>query len=100
MPIYEYRCPKCGLFDQMQKITEPPLKRCPTCKGKVSKQMSNSAFHLKGGGWYVTDYARKGSRASESGSAGDGGSSGDGKSGDKKADTASSKGEGSATAVA
>ncbi len=99
MPIYEYRCPKCGLFDHMQKITEPPLKRCPTCKGKVTKLMSNSAFHLKGGGWYITDYARKGSSAGESASAGDGGSSGDGKASDKKGDTASSKGD-SASAVA
>lgn len=60
MPIYEYRCPKCGDFDVMQKITEKPLKRCPTCKGKVNKLLSNPAFHLKGGGWYITDYARKG----------------------------------------
>jgi putative FmdB family regulatory protein len=60
MPIYEYRCPKCGDFDQMQKITEQPLKKCPTCKGKVTKLISNPAFHLKGAGWYVTDYGRKG----------------------------------------
>lgn len=60
MPIYEYSCPKCGEFDVMQKITEKPLKKCPTCKGKVSKLISNPAFHLKGGGWYITDYGRKG----------------------------------------
>lgn len=60
MPIYEYRCAKCGDFDQMQKITEQPLKKCPTCKGKVTKLISNPAFHLKGAGWYITDYGRKG----------------------------------------
>jgi predicted nucleic acid-binding Zn ribbon protein len=44
----------------MQKISEEPLKRCPECRKKVTKLISNSAFHLKGSGWYITDYARKG----------------------------------------
>jgi predicted nucleic acid-binding Zn ribbon protein len=44
----------------MQRITEQPLKRCPTCKSKVTKLVSSTAFQLKGSGWYVTDYARKG----------------------------------------
>ncbi|MBM4242869.1 MAG: zinc ribbon domain-containing protein [Deltaproteobacteria bacterium] len=59
MPIYEYHCPKCGDFDQMQKITDQPLKKCPSCKAKVTKLISNPAFHLKGAGWYITDYGRK-----------------------------------------
>jgi putative FmdB family regulatory protein len=67
MPIYEYRCPKCGDFDQMQKITEEPLKKCPTCKNKVTKLISNPAFHLKGAGWYITDYGRKGGGEGKSG---------------------------------
>ena len=58
MPIYEYRCGKCGEFEVMQKITEKPLAKCPTCKSKVSKLMSNTSFQLKGSGWYITDYAR------------------------------------------
>lgn len=67
MPIYEYQCAKCGVFDAMQKITEKPLRKCPTCKGKVSKLISNTAFQLKGTGWYVTDYAGKsGGRSSSS----------------------------------
>lgn len=61
MPIYEYRCSKCGQFELMQKITEPALKRCPTCQSKVTKLISSTSFQLKGTGWYVTDYARKGS---------------------------------------
>jgi putative FmdB family regulatory protein len=69
MPIYEYACPKCGVFDVMQKISEKPLRSCPTCKAKVTKQMSNPAFHLKGSGWYITDYARKGGGGSESSTA-------------------------------
>jgi len=60
MPIYEYQCQKCGPFEVTQRITEKPLKKCPTCKGKVKKLISNTSFQLKGTGWYVTDYARKG----------------------------------------
>jgi putative FmdB family regulatory protein len=60
MPIYEYQCPKCGTFEITQRITEKPLNKCPTCKGKVKKLISNTSFQLKGTGWYVTDYARKG----------------------------------------
>ena len=59
MPIYEYQCQKCGTFETTQKITEKPLSRCPTCKGKVRKLISNTSFQLKGTGWYITDYARK-----------------------------------------
>lgn len=65
MPIYEYHCEKCGEFDVMQKITAKPLRKCPTCKSKVKKLMSNTAFQLKGTGWYVTDYAGKGKGGSE-----------------------------------
>ena len=60
MPIYEYNCQKCGTFETTQRITEKPLSKCPTCKGKVRKLISNTSFQLKGTGWYVTDYARKG----------------------------------------
>lgn len=60
MPIYEYRCSKCGEFEVMQKITDKPLSKCPSCRSKVSKLMSNTSFQLKGTGWYITDYARSG----------------------------------------
>jgi putative FmdB family regulatory protein len=60
MPIYEYQCRKCGKqFETFQGITEPELKACKFCKGKVSKLVSLSSFSLKGTGWYVTDYAGK-----------------------------------------
>jgi len=59
MPIYEYQCRKCGHFEVTQKITGKALSRCPTCKGKVKKLISNTSFQLKGSGWYLTDYARK-----------------------------------------
>ena len=60
MPIYEYSCQKCGTFEVTQRITEKTLGKCPTCKSKVKKLISNTSFQLKGTGWYVTDYARKG----------------------------------------
>jgi putative FmdB family regulatory protein len=59
MPIYEYKCPKCGEFEVTQRITENALKKCPTCKSKVERQLSRTSFILKGTGWYVTDYAKK-----------------------------------------
>jgi putative FmdB family regulatory protein len=60
MPIYEYRCEHCGDFEEMQRITDPPLARCPKCHRKVRRLISSTSFQLKGSGWYVTDYARAG----------------------------------------
>jgi putative FmdB family regulatory protein len=60
MPIYEYQCSNCGTLEVFQRITDDPLLRCPTCRSKVTKLISRSSFHLKGTGWYVTDYANKG----------------------------------------
>ena len=68
MPIYEYNCPKCGLFEAMQRITEPSLKKCPTCKSKVERQISRGSFILKGSGWYATDYAKKSANGADSSS--------------------------------
>ncbi|MBF6559998.1 MAG: zinc ribbon domain-containing protein [Candidatus Binataceae bacterium] len=63
MPIYEYECAKCGVFEVTQRITENPLKKCPTCKSKVERILSRSSFILKGSGWYATDYAKSGTAA-------------------------------------
>jgi putative FmdB family regulatory protein len=98
MPIYEYQCQKCGTFELTQRITDKPLGKCPTCKGKVKKLISNTSFQLKGTGWYITDYARKDKGASEKGaSTGENGakSSSDAKTESKKeSKTASSSGAG------
>jgi len=60
MPIYEYQCTACGKdFERLQKFTDSPIQECPFCRGRVRKLLSNTSFHLKGTGWYVTDYARK-----------------------------------------
>ena len=62
MPIYEYKCMKCGNeFEAMQKFSDSPLKKCPSCSGVVKRLISRSSFQLKGSGWYLTDYAKKGS---------------------------------------
>ena len=61
MPIYEYECSKCGHQEEVwQKFSDKPLTKCEFCNGKVRKLISQSNFHLKGTGWYVTDYASKG----------------------------------------
>lgn len=98
MPIYEYSCPKCGVFETTQRITEDALKKCPTCKSKVRKLISNTSFQLKGSGWYVTDYAKKGSGKESGGTSSDSGSStakssdsGDAKSKDTAGESKSSE---------
>ena len=64
MPIYEYRCLDCGhQFELMQKFSDPPAETCTSCSGTVQKLISRSAFHLKGSGWYATDYARANGKA-------------------------------------
>lgn len=61
MPIYEYRCPDCGhTFERLQKMSADPIKDCPSCsESNVTKLISASAFHLKGGGWYSDHYGLK-----------------------------------------
>ena len=60
MPIYEYKCRKCGnQFEVFRGISDPEVKSCKFCKGKVQKLVSLSSFSLKGSGWYVTDYKGK-----------------------------------------
>lgn len=60
MPIYEYRCDKCGKeFEEWQKFSDPVVEECPDCGGSTRRLISHSSFVLKGTGWYVTDYGRK-----------------------------------------
>jgi len=62
MPIYEYECSQCGNVEEaVQKFSDAPLTTCKQCSGQLSKLISQSSFHLKGSGWYVTDYAAKNS---------------------------------------
>ena len=65
MPIYEYECEKCGeIIEKFQTFSEKPLKSCEHCSGKLHKIISQSTFHLKGTGWYVTDYSGKSQKPS------------------------------------
>ena len=60
MPIYEYHCKKCDQnFEELQGFNDKPLKKCRECGGKLERLISLSAFHLKGSGWYETDYGKK-----------------------------------------
>jgi putative FmdB family regulatory protein len=59
MPLYEYKCSSCGKkFEVIQKFSDEPLQTHPECGGPVEKLFSAPAFHLKGTGWYATDYAK------------------------------------------
>jgi putative FmdB family regulatory protein len=59
MPIYEYECTRCGDHTEViQGFHDAPPKKCEKCGGKLHKLVSEAAFHLKGSGWYVTDYSR------------------------------------------
>lgn len=61
MPIYEYECPTHGRYEVSQRITENALRTCnvPDCEQPVRKLISNTAFTLKGGGWYSDGYGAK-----------------------------------------
>jgi len=61
MPLYEYECSQCGhRFELIQRFADPPVETCAACgEGPVHKLLSAPAFHFKGTGWYVTDYAKK-----------------------------------------
>ncbi|MCG6927077.1 MAG: zinc ribbon domain-containing protein [Acidobacteria bacterium] len=81
MPLYEYECPSCGVFERVQKFSDPILTTCPRCQKPVEKLLSAPAIQFKGTGWYVTDYAGKGKEKEAKGKEG-AGKSGDS---DKKA---------------
>lgn len=60
MPIYEYQCQKCeGIFEILQGFNDKPARKCEECGGRLKRLISVSAFHLKGSGWYETDYGKK-----------------------------------------
>ncbi|HEV2380568.1 MAG TPA: FmdB family zinc ribbon protein [Terriglobia bacterium] len=88
MPIYEYRCKKCGdLIEKIQKFSDPPLSKHEGCGGKLEIVLSSPAIQFKGSGFYITDYARK-----SSGSGGESSGSSDG--GSKSSESASKGADG------
>ena len=62
MPLYEYKCLKCGRHtEKIENVDGPHLRKCPHCGGKVEQLLTAPAIQFKGSGWYVTDYANKSS---------------------------------------
>ncbi|HKV60309.1 MAG TPA: FmdB family zinc ribbon protein [Candidatus Acidoferrum sp.] len=60
MPLYEYKCLKCGRnTEKIENVSGPHLKKCPHCGGKVESVITAPAIQFKGAGWYVTDYGGK-----------------------------------------
>ena len=69
MPIYEYECRKCKAHTEaFQKVSDKPLTKCPKCGGRLEKLISSPAIQFKGSGWYVTDYAGKATKESDTSS--------------------------------
>jgi putative FmdB family regulatory protein len=63
VPLYEYKCLKCGRrTEKIENVDGPHLRKCPHCGGKVEPIISAPAIQFKGAGWYVTDYANKTTR--------------------------------------
>jgi len=58
MPIYEYKCEKCGhQMEVLQRMSDDPLKDCPECNASEMKKLVSAAgFRLSGSGWYETDF--------------------------------------------
>jgi len=100
MPIYEYQCTECGHCEErLQKISDPPVTECPNCKGGMKKLMSMNSFHLKGSGWYVTDYASKNKSSAPSATPPGGSEEGSGSSAKAEDNGASPKTESSGSAA-
>ena len=60
MPLYDYKCGKCGhIFEVQQKMSEEPLKFCPLCKGPIKRLISASGIIFKGSGFHVNDYGKQ-----------------------------------------
>ncbi|HTS36745.1 MAG TPA: zinc ribbon domain-containing protein [Candidatus Solibacter sp.] len=92
MPLYEYKCKKCGhRFEKIQKFSDKPIKKCPECGGAVEQVVSAPAVQFKGSGWYVTDYAKKSSASSSDGGSKDSKDSKESKKDEKKSESSTSK---------
>ena len=90
MPLYEYQCDACGdRFEVIQKFSDANVEQCRKCgKGPVQRLMSSPAIQFKGSGWYITDYAKKGS-SSDSSTTGKSEKAEKSDSSDKKSDSSS-----------
>lgn len=77
MPMYEYQCDSCRhTFELRQKFSDAPASQCPACGGAVRRLISQTAFSLKGGGWFAEGYGEKSSPAPSCSGNGGGGCAG------------------------
>ena len=101
MPLREYQCDACGhRFEVIQKMSDLPLEVCPKCGEALRKLQAAPAFHLKGSGWYATDYAKKDSSSAKSEDESKGAAASAADKGDKaeaKTDSAKSSDSGATT---
>ena len=66
MPLYEYRCQKCGAtIEKIQKFSDAPLVKCKKCGGRLERVLSAPAIQFKGSGWYATDFRNSGTKAAK-----------------------------------
>ena len=66
MPLYEYKCLKCGRnTEKIENVSGPYLKKCPHCGGKMESVITAPSIQFKGAGWYVTDYGGKKTSAAD-----------------------------------
>jgi putative FmdB family regulatory protein len=73
LPLYEYKCTKCGhRFEKIESVSASEIKKCPKCGARAERQLAPPAIQFKGTGWYVTDYAHKGSSNAANEGGGDG----------------------------
>ena len=71
MPLYPYRCTKCGYqFEKIQSFDAAPETACPECGGKLERPLTVPGLSFKGSGWYITDYSSKGGGGSKGEDAG------------------------------
>jgi putative FmdB family regulatory protein len=70
LPLYPYRCKECGhRFEKIQKFGAKQEKVCPKCGGALERTLTAPSLNFKGAGWYVNDYAAKGSSSAGGSSA-------------------------------
>ena len=98
MPVYEYQCRAClHQFEEWQKIKDDPIKTCPSCsKDEVERLISQTAFQLKGGGWYKDLYSSSG-KSSDKASNGKSEAKSESKGESKSGSTSDSKSESKST---
>lgn len=76
MPIYTYRCRKCGnTFEKFKSMSSNGTENCELCSAEALRVFSPAGIIFKGSGFYTTDYKSGSSKANLNSEA----SKGDGK---------------------